>query len=412
MDWMLKPESAEARVPTDAPSMQARLLAKLIGILNGPRIRFVLPGGEAVDPAEGMPVAEVKIRDARTLAKMLFDPTFEFAEGYRLGNIEVDGDLSQLIEEIYRRASARERARSGAGRIARWLHRAHSQTLAAARSNIHHHYDLGNEFYALWLDPTLSYTCAYFPTPQATLEEAQVAKMHHVCRKLRLRPGESVVEAGCGWGSLALTMARDYGARVRAFNISSEQIAYARDTARRAGLDSRVEFVEDDYRNITGRYDAFASVGMLEHVGLRNYRELGRVIDRCLGSSGRGLVHSIGRNAPWPLDRWIEQRIFPGAEVPSLAQMMSIFEPYQLSVLDVENLRLHYARTLERWLVAFERSRERVARMFDDTFVRMWRLYLAGAAAAFRAGEMQLFQVVFAPRHENAIPLTREHLYH
>jgi cyclopropane-fatty-acyl-phospholipid synthase len=389
MDLMLKPGGAEARVSTDTPSLQARLLSKLLDILNRPRLRFVLADGETVDRGDGAAVAQVRIRNTRTLAKLLVDPAFEFAEGYRLGDIEVDGDLSLAIEEIYRRASARDRA-GGAGRITRWLRRAHSRTIDAARRNIHHHYDLGNDFYALWLDPTLSYTCAYFPTSRATLEEAQTAKMHYVCRKLRLRPEESVVEAGCGWGSLALTMARDYGVRVRAFNLSSEQIAYARDAARRAGLESRVEFVEDDYRNITGQYDAFVSVGMLEHVGVGNYAEL---------------------HAPAPLDRWIERRIFPGAEVPSLRQMLSVFEPCELSVLDVENLRLHYARTLEAWLAAFERSRERVAKMFDETFVRMWRLYLAGAAAAFRTGEMQLFQVLFAPRENDAIPLTREHQY-
>jgi cyclopropane-fatty-acyl-phospholipid synthase len=407
---MLRPEQAEARVSTNDSSLQARLLAKLLDMLNGPRLRFVLPHGEVVDRGNGEPIAEVRIRSARTLAKLLVDPSFEFAEGYRLGDIEVDGNLSLAIEEIYRRAPARDRARTG-GRISRMLRRAHSRTVAAARRNIHHHYDLGNEFYALWLDPTLSYTCAYFPTDRATLEEAQTAKMHHVCRKLRLRPEESVVEAGCGWGSLALTMARDYGVKVRAFNISSEQISYAREAARREGLESRVEFVEDDYRNITGHYDAFVSVGMLEHVGISNYAELGRLIHRSLPRSGRGLIHSIGRNAPWPLDQWIERHIFPGAEVPSLRQMLSVLEPCELTVLDVENLRLHYARTLERWLLAFERSRERVGRMFDEKFVRMWRLYLAAAGAAFRTGEMQLFQVLFAPRENDAMPMTREYQY-
>jgi cyclopropane-fatty-acyl-phospholipid synthase len=236
--------------------------------------------------------------------------------------------------------------------------------------------------------------------------------MDHVCRKLQLGANDTVVEAGCGWGSLALHMAGRYGAKVRAFNISKEQIAYARGRARDLGLESRVEFVEDDYRNIRGTYDAFVSVGMLEHVGLENYPELGRVISRCLSNEGRGLIHSIGRNRPEPLHPWIERRIFPGAYPPSLGEMMQIFEPADLSVLDVENLRLHYARTLRDWLQRYEGVVDQVRDLFsDESFVRMWRLYLTGSVAAFETGVMQLFQVVFAKQENNAIPLTRDHLY-
>jgi cyclopropane-fatty-acyl-phospholipid synthase len=228
---------------------------------------------------------------------------------------------------------------------------------------------------------------------------------------LRLNPGDRVVEAGCGWGSLALHMARHYGAKVRAYNLSREQIAYARVQAVRQGLAEQVEFIEDDYRTATGPCDAFVSVGMLEHVGPANYEALGGVIDRCLTPQGRGLIHSIGRNAPQPLDSWTAKRIFPGAHPPALSEMARIFEPYRFSILDVENLRLHYARTLEHWLERFERAQAEVARMFDQTFVRTWRLYLSGSIAAFTVGGLQLFQVVFARDTNNDIPWTREFLY-
>jgi cyclopropane-fatty-acyl-phospholipid synthase len=257
----------------------------------------------------------------------------------------------------------------------------------------------------------MAYTCAYYPRPEATLDEAQIAKFDHVCRKLQLRPGETVVEAGFGWGGLALHMARAYGVKVRAFNISHEQVVYARERALREGLASQVEYVEDDYRNISGRYDAFVSVGMLEHVGVENYPTLGGVAHKVLGNNGRGLIHSIGRNRPSPLHPWITKRIFPGAYPPSLAEFMQIFEPWDFSVLDVENLRLHYARTLIHWLELFDRSAERVRAMFDAKFERMWRLYLAGSIAAFEQGSLQLFQVVFAPKHNNSVPMTRNHLY-
>jgi len=198
---------------------------------------------------------------------------------------------------------------------------------------------------------------------------------------------------------------------VRAFSISHEQILWARWRARQLGLGQQVEFVEDDYRNISGKCDAFVSVGMLEHVGLEHYKELGNIIHRSLDKAGRGLLHFIGRNKACPFSTWTKKRIFPGAYAPSICQAMNIFEPHDLSVFDVENLRPHYARTLECWLEGFEKSIDQVEEMFGPDFVRMWRLYLAGSIAAFRAGTLQLFQVVFARTAYQQMPLTRAHLY-
>jgi cyclopropane-fatty-acyl-phospholipid synthase len=199
--------------------------------------------------------------------------------------------------------------------------------------------------------------------------------------------------------------------KVTAYNISREQIVHARQRAHAEGLDGQVEFIEDDYRNVRGEFDAFVSIGMLEHVGTDHYRELGEVIDRSLRDNGRGLIHSIGLNYPRPMDAWTERHIFPGACPPSLAQMMDIFEPYDFSVLDVENLRLHYAKTLEHWLQRYENNIDRVTEMFDPEFVRAWRLYLAGSLTAFKMGGMQLFQVSFARAGHNQIPWTRQYLY-
>jgi cyclopropane-fatty-acyl-phospholipid synthase len=351
------------------------------------------------------------IADRATIVGLITDPDLQFGDAYSEGRIKIEGNVVDFLEALYRSMANSAASGSTLQRLAKRLRRPRSNTLTGSRENIHHHYDIGNEFYSLWLGDTMAYTCAYYPVPEATLDEAQTAKMHHVCRKLRLRPGESVVEAGCGWGTFALHMARHYGVRVRAFNISKEQVAYARERAKIEGLADRVEYVEDDYRNITGTYDAFVSVGMLEHVGTQNYRELGRIASQSIGGNGRGLIHSIGRNRPGRLHPWIEKRVFPGAYPPSLGEMMGIFEPWSLSVLDVENLRLHYAQTLRHWLELFEASSERIEQMFDSRFVRMWRLYLAGSTAAFLTGTLQLFQVVFAPGSSNAIPWTRADLY-
>ena len=253
----------------------------------------------------------------------------------------------------------------------------------------------------------MAYTCAYYPTAQTTLDQAQVAKKYHVCRKLQLTAADLGGGGRVRAGSLALHIAGRYGAKVRAFNISKQQIEFARRRAREQGMESRVEFIEDDYRNISGIYDAFVSVGMLEHVGPENYPELGRVAKRALTAEGRGLIHSIGRNRPEPFHAWIEQRIFPGAYPPSIGEMMQIFEPSSLSVLDVENIRLHYARTLRDWLERDDGALDSVRAMhYDEAFVRMWRLYLAGSIAGFETGSMQLFQVLFAKQENNSIPLT------
>ncbi len=384
------------------------LWRKLLSAFGAPAIRVVLWDGEEIVPAIP-PAATLRVRDRRTWFALMRNPDLNFGDAYRDGRIEVEGDLVGLLEAVY----LSEPYGSLASKCGAWMAAARlgGNSLTDARSNIHHHYDLGNDFYRLWLDERLQYTCAYFPSPATALEEAQIAKMEHVCRKVRLEPGDHVVEAGCGWGEFALFMAERHGATVRAFNISAQQIAYAREQALRRGLTDRVEFIEDDYRNISGSYDVFVSVGMLEHVGKSHYRELGRVIDACLGSRGRGLVHTIGRNRPMPLNAWIERRIFPGAYPPTLREMMEIFEPFDLSVLDVENLRLHYARTLEHWLQRFELSAGRIASLFDASFVRAWRLYLAGSMIAFRTSWLQLFQVSFARARDNAMPWTRAHLY-
>jgi cyclopropane-fatty-acyl-phospholipid synthase len=396
-------------LPGDTRARDNWLLARVRSILGDPPIEFAIRGGDRVRTVKA-PVARVTFQSRKHLLSILADPWVRFGDAYSDGTLTIEGDLVGLLETIYRSSGMGGKS-SPVRRAVNLLHRPHRNTLSGSRDNIHRHYDIGNDFYSLWLGSTMAYTCAYYPTPAATLDEAQTAKMDHVCRKVRLRPGESVVEAGCGWGALGLHMARHYGVRVRAFNISHEQIVYARERAARQGLSGRVEYIEDDYRNISGRYDAFVSVGMLEHVGLKNYGTLGQVVRRCLGSNGRGLIHSIGRNQPARLQPWIEKRIFPGAYAPSLGEMSQIFEPVDLSVLDVENLRLHYAQTLRHWLALYEKASDKVREMFDERFVRMWRLYLAGSVAAFSTGTLQLFQVVFATSDNNDVPWTRAHLY-
>ncbi len=391
-------------------SAEKLLLARMMESLGNPPLDLVLWDGQEIASPAKPPLARVLIRDRGALLKLIANPELGFGEMYTAERIEVQGNLVDCLEAIYRALPRIDHGQIGKKLLAPF-NGSLRNALPRARRNIHHHYDIGNEFYKLWLDRDMVYTCAYFSNPTMGLDEAQAAKLDYVCRKLRLVSGETVLEAGCGWGALALHMAKHYGVTVKAYNISKEQIAYARERALAEGMDARVQFIEDDYRNVDGEFDAFVSVGMLEHVGTDQYQALGTVIDRCLKDAGRGLIHSIGRDHPSPMTPWIERNIFPGACPPSLSQMMQIFEPFGFSVLDVENLRLHYAKTLEHWLERYEANIERVAQMFDPAFVRAWRLYLAGSLAAFRSGDMQLFQVSFARSGQNRIPWTRQYLY-
>lgn len=374
---------------------------------GAPPVKLILWDGTELGAHGSDVVGCVRITDPKLLASLWWDPELAFGQGVSEGRIAVEGDLTEVLTTIMRSLAVQERRYRWRPSFCDRLFRGKGQSRADSPANVAQHYDIGNDFYRLWLDRQMVYTCAYYERPDLTLEQAQVAKFDHICHKLRLRSGDAVAEAGCGWGALALHMARNYGARVRAFNLSKEQLAYARQRSRTEGLAGRVEFVEADYREMTGEYDVFVSVGMLEHVGVSHFLELGQVIEKLLKDQGRGLIHTIGRNVARPLDHWTVQQIFPGAEPPSLRQMMDIFEPSGLSVLDVENLRLHYVTTLHEWLTRYQAHLPEIQRRYGEPFSRMWEFYLAASIAAFDSGYLQLFQVQFARAGDNSIPMVR-----
>jgi cyclopropane-fatty-acyl-phospholipid synthase len=380
------------------------LLRRLFQHLGRPGIRLCL--WDKV--CEGAPAPEqptLLIHNRRAFWRLLLNSELHFGEDYCRGAIDIQGSLVALLEAIYR---ARRHTSSHARHKQRTQYRIPPRK---AKRNAMYHYDLGNDFYRLWLDDEMVYTCAYYTDDNVSLEQAQQAKLEHVCRKLQLKPGQSVVEAGCGWGALALYMAKHYGVKVKAYNVSHAQVEEATRRAHVAGLADRVEFIEDDYRNISGRYDIFVSIGMVEHVGAGNYQLLGQVIDRVLADNGRGLIHNIAQNQPDPTSPWIKKYIFPDGYSPTLREMMAIFEPFNLSIIDLENLRLHYALTLQQWLQRFEDHIDEIRNMYGENFVRMWRLYLSGSIANFSTGALQLYQVLFQRPDVNALPLTRKHLY-
>lgn len=388
------------------------LVKKMLEVVGNPPIRIGLWDGNEVTPPCKRPVAIMTYRDRVALLKSLIDPELHWGDLYCSSRVEFEGDMLEFMQAVYLGISSKT-STSWLRKLALWVgHRRIFNSPEKAKENINHHYDIGNDFYKLWLDKAyMQYTCAYFPEPDMELEDAQIAKLHHICRKLNLQPGDKVVEAGCGWGGLARFMAEHYGVHVSAYNISEEQVNYARQRASLEGLSDRVEYILDDYRNIKGQYDVFVSVGMLEHVAIADYEQLGRVIKGCLKADGRGLIHSIGRIIPGPINAWIERRIFPGARPPTLSEMMPIFEANALATYDIENLRLHYSKTLQAWAQRFEQQKDEIAGLMGDDFVRAWGLYLYGSLAAFNVGELQLFQVVFGHVSNNKIPWSRDYMY-
>ncbi|WP_455210056.1 class I SAM-dependent methyltransferase [Kaarinaea lacus] len=400
--------SANHRNTTDK-NVYSWLLEKLFNYCGRPAIKISLWNGVCVCGAD--PVATIHIRSNRALLRLITHAELYLGDLYANGSVAVEGDLVKMLESVYAGLQNAKPVTKIHKMLQDFLARPRKNTLEESKSNIHQHYNIGNDFYRMWLCENMQYTCAYYHSPEETLEQAQINKMDHICRKLHLKPGQTVIEAGCGWGGFALYMAKNYGVNVRSYNISEEQIKYARERIQQFGLQDQVEYILDDYRNADGQVDAFVSVGMLEHVGVEYYQELGNVINRCLKPDGRAVLHFIGRNVPMPMNAWIEKRIFPGAHPPALSEVMPLFERWNFSILDIENLRLHYSKTVQEWLNRYENHIDEVKQQFDEPFSRAWRMYLAGSIAAFNVGDLQLFQILFNKSSNNDIPLTREAMY-
>jgi cyclopropane-fatty-acyl-phospholipid synthase len=381
--------------------------------------RVILPDGGVATHGEGPPVFTVHFKTDRAVRDLMIKSSLGFGEAYTRGDIDVEGDMQALVllsyelQERLLKGSLWQRASYMLGVLAR------RNTIDGSKKNISAHYDLANGFYQLWLDPEMQYTCAYFHQPTDTLEDAQTQKMDLVCRKLRLQPGELVVEAGCGWGGLALHMARNYGVRVKSFNISKEQVAFARERAQRLGIDSdRIEYILDDYRNVPNHIkscDKFVSLGMLEHVGRGGYADFHRVVAKVLRKPGLAMVHFISRTNPSPISNpWLEKHVFPGYYNPSLGEMLAPLERdhRQLHPVDVENMRYHYALTLRHWLERLERSADTVRAQWGEDVLRTFRLYLSGGCADFTNGAgTVIYQVLLSHGFDNGAPLTRQHFY-
>lgn len=279
-----------------------------------------------------------------------------------------------------------------------------------ARQNVAHHYDLDGRLYSLFLDSDQQYSCAYFETPDTTLEEAQVAKKRHLAAKLALGPGQKVLDIGSGWGGLGLYIANHADVDVTGVTLSEEQHKVSNARAATQNLADRARFLLQDYRSLKTRFDRIVSVGMFEHVGINHYAEYFRKIADLLTEDGVGMVHTIGRaDGPGATNPWITKYIFPGGYSPALSEILPHIERAGLYVTDIEVLRLHYAETLKAWRTRFMAQREEIAKIYDERFCRMWEFYLAGSEVTFRHSGHVVFQIQVA-RRQDAVPLTRDYI--
>jgi cyclopropane-fatty-acyl-phospholipid synthase len=282
--------------------------------------------------------------------------------------------------------------------------------IGKAQQNVAHHYDLGNDFYKLFLDEGLQYSCAYFTNDDETLEQAQRNKLRLLAAKLNLSPGLKILDIGCGWGDLALYLARLADVEVVGVTLSKEQFELANARARKAGLDNRVRFELKDYRNVEDRFDRIVSVGMFEHVGVHHYGEFFGKINELMDDDGLALIHSIGHmSPPGTASPWLRKYIFPGAYSPALSEVFEVVEQNSLWVTDLEFLRLHYAKTLAHWAQRFEANRDKVEAMYDARFARMWEFYLISAEMMFRTGSQLVFHMQLA-RKRDAAPIVRDYI--
>jgi cyclopropane-fatty-acyl-phospholipid synthase len=384
----------------------------LQSIFTSGDLKVRLPGAAPMRLGDGSPPHLAIALDRTTLARIMAWPSLGLGEAYMDDRLTIErGTIHDLVELACRNTDARPGGRTPSA-VRLWIARTLEERNARrqARRNVAHHYDLSLELYRAFLDEDLQYSCAYFERPDMSLEEAQLAKKRHIAAKLALQPGQRVLDIGCGWGGMAISLAAWTGAKVEGVTLSSEQLAAATSRAEALGLGNHVQFSLTDYRDVEGPFDRIVSVGMFEHVGRPNYDAFFAQVARLLTDDGVALIHSIGReDSPSVTDPFTAKYIFPGGYIPALSEVLPAVERAGLWVTDVEILRLHYAETLKAWRERFARSREAMAQLYDERFCRMWEFYLCGAEMGFRYGRHMNFQLQLAKRRD-ALPITRDYM--
>ncbi|CAH0441869.1 class I SAM-dependent methyltransferase [Ralstonia pseudosolanacearum] len=362
------------------------------------------------------PTVTLTVREASALPLLLSPTLNNLGEAYVQEKIDLDGRLPDIINVGYQLAASA--AATGSNVLARVVrHFAH--TKEGDKASIRYHYDVSNDFYKLWLDRNMVYSCAYFEHGDETLDDAQIKKIDHILTKIRLQPNQTLLDIGCGWGALVLRAAQQFGARCLGVTLSQNQFDLARERVRAAGLEDRVEIRLQDYRDLTGAFDRITSVGMFEHVGRKNLPGYFRRVHSLLADNGIAMNHGITSSDPEGGESslgggdFIDRYVFPQGELPHISLALRAAQEGGLEALDVESLRRHYARTLEHWADRFEANGETIRKIVDEKTYRIWRVYLAGCAHAFDADEVSIFQILCQKSGKPAasIPWSRRYIY-
>jgi cyclopropane-fatty-acyl-phospholipid synthase len=391
----------------------ARILSRIIRI---GRLELVDASGQHhVFSGSPGPSVAVRLHDKSLHWKFIVNPRLSVPEAYMEGTLTFEaGDIYALIELLTHNDelmgnSTVWRVKNRLGLLTRRLHQ--HNPIRRSRRNVAHHYDLSDELYDLFLDRDRQYSCAYFLGADDDIDTAQLNKRRHIAAKLLLRPGMKVLDVGSGWGGLALYLASECGVDVTGLTLSTEQLKVAQRRAAQAGLSDRVRFVLRDYREEKGQYDRIVSVGMFEHVGVGQYPAFFDQVKALLKPDGVALLHSIGRmDGPGSTNPWIRKYIFPGGYSPAISEVVPVIERARLWVTDIEVLRLHYAETLKAWHRRFLQHRDKVLKLYDERFCRMWETYLVGSEIAFRHGGHVVMQIQMA-KAVDTVPLTRDYMF-
>ncbi len=393
-------------------------------VIRQGRLTVLAPDGsqeEFGQPAPGFPNVTIRFTSRRGMRRIILDPRLGAAEAFMDGEMElVRGDIMDLVGLIRMNTpwdrGARLHDKTWLGRRAEWVKTrlGSINRRRQSRANVKHHYDIGNDLYRLFLDGDMQYSCAYWPRPDMTLEQAQDTKKAHIAAKLVLAPGQRILDIGCGWGGMAITLATLEKVEVLGITLSEEQHALAQQRAEAAGVADRVKFELIDYRDLAmreaGQFDRIVSVGMFEHVGAPNFDTFFRAAANLMTADGVMLLHTIGRfGKPGATDAFTRKYIFPGGYIPALSETLAASEKSRLIATDVETLRLHYALTLRQWYARTLAHETEIVAMMGARFFRMWCFYLAGATSAFESGGMGNYQIQFA-RSRHALPLTRDYM--
>lgn len=364
--------------------------------------------GKTETYGDGDPVIKVRLNKEIPLKAMTDKPTLVLGEAYMNKDIEIDGSIQELVASAYRKAGSFLKNNSFLKHLPKVSHSEKS-----SQKDIQSHYDIGNDFYELWLDKTLTYSCAYFEHDDDTLTQAQLNKDRHILRKLAPKAGQSLLDIGSGWGTLLFMAAEEFDLKATGITLSQEQYDYTKEQIKARHLEGKVDILLEDYREVKGQYDYVTSVGMFEHVGKENLGLYFQKVHDFLVPGGRALIHGItGQHQGAGVDPWITKYIFPGGYIPNVAENLTHIMDAQLQFSDIEPLRRHYQKTLECWYHNYEQVRSQVIAKYGETFDRMWSLYLQACAASFEAGNIDVMQylLVKAPSG-TGLPMTRDYVY-